>query len=297
MTALGRVGIWTRQLDSQPVGRAQDIAAELEQLGYPTLWIPEVVEREVLTHAALLLAATERLVVATGVARVHVRSAWATARAQLALTDRFPERFLLGLGVSHRIVVERTLGERYDPPLETMRAYLDALDDTLAGQHAVAPPPSERVLAALGPKMLRLAAERSRGAHTYLAPVEHTAWARAVLGDGPLLVPAVKVVLDTDAERARTVARASVGSTSRAPAYRDNLLRLGFTDDDLGRQPSDRLVDALVACGDVEAIVARVADHLSAGADHVCIEVLTGDDTTVPLPAWRQLAAGLFALG
>ena len=235
--------------------------------------------------------------IATGIARVHARSAWATALAQLALTERFPDRFLLGLGVSHPMVIERTLGERYEHPLETMRGYVEAIDATLAAPHTVAAQhPPERILAALGPKMLTLAGEQTRGAHTYLAPVEHTAWARATLGEGPLLAPAIKVVLDTDAERARAVGRTSIGPAARAPAYRTNLQRVGFTDADLEHQPSDRLVDALVAWGDVEAIVTRVEEHLAAGADHVCVEILTLDDSTVPLPAWRQLAPELLSL-
>jgi probable F420-dependent oxidoreductase len=298
MITLGRVGLWTRQLDAQPVARAQELAAEIEALGYRTLWIPEAVEREVLTHAALLLAATDRLVVATGVARIHARSAWATALAQVTLDERFPNRFLLGLGASHPAVIERSLGRPYGKPLAEMSAFLDALDVTLAAPRATNPTePPERVLAALGPKMMALAAERAGGAHTYLSTVAHTAWARSVLGPGPVLAPAVKALLDTDPERARDATRAQLGMPLRLPAYRDNMLRFGFEEGELGRTPSDRVVDALVAHGDVDAIAARVAEHLAAGADHVCVEVLTGDDTTVPLDAWRRLAPALVALG
>ena len=195
------------------------------------------------------------------------------------------------------MIIERTLGQNFGRPLAAMGDYLDAIDVALSAPHAVSPTrPPERILAALGPKMLVLASERTAGAHTYLSPVEHTAWARATLGDGPLLAPAVKVVLESDAERAREIGRASIGPSVRLPAYRTNLLRLGFTEDDLGRQPSDRVVDSLVAWGDVDAVVARVAEHLSAGADHVSVEVLTGDDTTVPLAAWRQLAPAMLSL-
>lgn len=289
---LGRVGVWTRQLDAQPGTVAEAAVAEIEALGYPTVWIPEAIHREVISHASLLLAATRSIVIATGIARVHARSPQATALAQRFIAERFPGRFLLGLGVSHPMVVERMLGQVYGPPLATMRHYLDALDATPGGS-AVAANATPRVLAALGPQMLALAATRAAGAHTYLAPVAHTAWAREVLGPDVLLAPAIKVVLTSDGREGARVARASVTPTVRVPAYRDNLLRFGFTTDDLAGELSDRLVDELVAVGDVDAIVARVRAHLVAGANHVGVEVLTGDDTTVPLDAWRRLAPAL----
>lgn len=288
MSVLGRVGIWTRQLDARPIAEAQECAAELEALGYRSLWIPEAIEREVLSHATLLLSATERLVIATGVARLQSRSAWATALARRALIERFPGRFVLGLGVSHERIVERMFGLQYERPIDAMRAYLDALAELDVTA-------SDVVIAALGPKMMNLAAERCGGAHTYMAPVEHTAWARSVLGATPLM-PSIKVVFDTDTARAREVARGSVGPTLRMPAYRQNLLRLGYDDDDVAREPSDRVIDALVAVGDVDAIRRRVSEHLAAGADHVCVEVLTGDDTTVPMAAWRELAPALIGI-
>jgi probable F420-dependent oxidoreductase len=285
---LGRVGIWTRQLDGVPGGAAQEAASMLESLGFRTVWIPEAVRREAISHATLLLAGTSNLVVATGIARVHARAPQAAALAQVLLNERFPGRFLLGLGVSHPIVVERMMGQVYGRPLAVMTQYLDAMDATLATVAPLAAPP--RVLAALGPKMLTMAAERSGGAHTYLAPAEHTVWARAQLGPDALLAPAIKVVLDTDAGRARAIGRWSLGPSTRTPAYRSNLLRFGFTEADVADAPSDRLVDALVAWGDVDAVERRVREHLDAGASHVCVEVLTGDDTTVPMDAWRRLA-------
>ena len=297
MAKLGRVGIWTRQLDAQRAAGAEDVAAELEALGYASLWIPEAVEREVVSHATLLLAATSTITVATGIANVHARAPRAAALAQLMLTERFPERFVLGLGVSHPVVVERVLGQPYGSPLTVMSDYLDALDAVLAAPHPAPPAkPPERVLAALGPKMLSLAAERSLGAHTYLAPVAHTEWARERVGPGVLVAPAIKAVFDTDASRARAIGRSSIAPTARNPAYRTNLLRFGFNDADLGSEPSDRVVDALIAWGDTSAIEARVRDHLDAGADHVCVEVLTGDDTTLPTEAWRELAPALTTL-
>jgi probable F420-dependent oxidoreductase len=266
--------------------------AELEALGYRAVWIPEAMAREVVSHATLLLAGSSSIVVATGIANIHARAPQATALAQRLLTETFPGRFVLGLGVSHAFVVERMLQQRYDTPLDRMAAYLDAID-ALVGEPAAAP----RVLAALGPKMLALAKERSLGAHTYMAPVEHTEWARRVLGSGPLLVPSVKAVLDTDAGRAREIAADAVGPTLRMPAYRDNVRRFGFGDDDVASGPSTRLLDALVAHGDVDAIVDRVQAHLAAGADHVCVEVLTDDGEELPSAAWRELAPALTSLG
>ena len=294
---VGRVGIWTRQLDGVPAAVAQDAVAELESLGFRSVWIPEAQRREVMSHAALLLAASTSIVVATGIARVHARSPQAAALAQVMLHERFPCRFLLGLGVSHPVVVETLLGQTYGPPLATIHAYLDAVDTTIratdpAGAHRA----DVRVLAALGPKMIGLAGQRASGIHTYLAPVEHTAWARRVMGPEAFIAPAIKVVLGADREQAEERARGSVVPTLRLPAYRGNLHRFGFSDDEMGRRPSDRLLDALVCRGDADAIAARVRAHLDAGANHVCVEVLTGDDTTVPMDGWRELAPLLTGL-
>ena len=289
--ALGRVGIWTRQLDGQHGTVAEKAVGELEALGYRSVWIPEAVNREVISHATALLAATTSITVATGIARVHERTPHAAALAQRFLADRFPGRFVLGLGVSHPIVVEGLLGKSFEKPLPTMRSYLDAMDSTVGGPPETADAP--RVLAALRPKMLELAADRAAGAHTYLSTVEHTAWARGILGAGAMLAPAIKVVLSADHDDPVRVARRSLKPSLRLPTYATSLLKFGFDEDDLAGDLSDRLVDALVAVGDVDAVVRRVEEHLSAGADHVCVEVLTGDDTTVPIEAWRRLSPAL----
>jgi probable F420-dependent oxidoreductase len=288
---LGRVGIWTRQLDAQHGTVAEKAVAELESLGYRSVWIPEAVHREVISHATALLAATSSISVATGVARVHERTPHSVALAQRFLTDRFPGRFVLGLGVSHPLIVERVLGQTFEHPLATMRAYLDDIDATRGGSAETTP--ALRVLAALRPRMLALAAERAGGAHTYLSPVEHTAWARGILGTGPALAPAIKVILAADHEDPVDLARMSIQPSLRLPTYANSLLGFGFNDEDLAGGLSDRLVHALVAIGDVDAVVRRVDEHLAAGADHVCVEVLTGDDTTLPLEAWRRLAPAL----
>jgi probable F420-dependent oxidoreductase len=291
---VGRVGIWTAQLDLQPAARARAAAAELDELGFGALWIPEAVGREAISHAAVLLDATERLVVATGVAVIFNRVPTTAAAAQRLLADDSGGRFLLGLGVSHAAMVEGMLGQVWDKPLTRMRDYLDAMDEAFT----VSPPPGDdppRVLAALGPQMLELAAARSWGALTYFVPVKHTAEARGHLGDGPMLLVEQAVVLDTDADVARAVGRKHMSIYLTLPNYVNNLRRLGWGDDDLADGGSDDLVDALVAWGDADAVSARVAAHHDAGADHVCIQVLEPDATALPLEQWRALAAALVA--
>jgi probable F420-dependent oxidoreductase len=289
---LGRVGIWTFTLDLQPSSLAKEHAAELESLGYGALWIPEAVGREPFVSATLLLSGTSTLKVATGIASIYGRDAMTAAAAHRTVEEAFPGRFLLGLGVSHQPMVEAVRGHVYDRPLTAMRRYLDAMD------HApfVAPQgegEAQRVLAALGPKMLELAASRTAGAHPYFVPVEHTAVARGVLGDGPLLAPEQAVVLSTDPEQARAIARQHMAIYLGLPNYTNNLRRLGFGDDDLADGGSDRLVDAIVAWGTVEDVAARVRAHHDAGADHVCIQVLTDEFGALPMPEWRELAGAL----
>jgi probable F420-dependent oxidoreductase len=289
---VGRVGIWTGQLDLQPAARAREVAAEIEELGYGTLWIPEAVGREALSHAAVLLAGTERLVVATGVATIFGRAPRIAAAAQRLLADDSGGRFLLGLGVSHAPMVEGLMQLSWDRPLTRMREYLDAMDDAFT----VSPPPAEdppRVLAALGPRMMALAAERAWGAHSYFVPVEHTAVARDELGDGPMLLVEQAAVHTSDPDLGRIVARKYMAMYLTLPNYTNNLRRLGWGDDDLADGGSDALVDALVAIGDAEAVAARVAAHHEAGADHVCVQVLDNDVTALPVDAWRELAPAL----
>ena len=292
---IGRVGIWTFQLDLQPAARAKDAAAEIEELGYGAIWIPEALGREIFTNAALLLAGTRRMPIATGIANIWARDAMAMAAAQMTLTEAYPNRFLLGIGVSHAPMVEAIRGHRYERPLSTMRAYLDAMD---RAPFMAAPPTVEpvRVIGALAPKMLALAAERTAGAHPYFVPPEHTRRAREILGRGPLLAPEQAVVLEKDPTKAREVARAHMQIYLGLPNYVNNLRRLGFGDDDLAGGGSHRLVDAIVAWGDVDAVVARVRAHHDAGADHVGVQVLDPDPRALPLPQWRTLAPALRAL-
>jgi probable F420-dependent oxidoreductase len=291
---LGRVGLWTFQLDLQPASKAREHAAELEELGYPAVWVPEAVGRDPMVNAALLLSATRQLTLATGIASIWSRDAMAANASQMALTEAFPDRFVLGLGVSHQPMVDFVKGQHYDKPLTKMRTYLEAMDNAIY----VAPKPATatRVLAALGPKMLRLAAERAQGAHPYFVPVEHTSVAREALGAGPLLCPEQAVVLSTDAEVARAAARQHMATYLTLPNYTNNLRRLGWSDEDLEPPGSDKLVDAIVAWGDEDAIVARVRDHLERGADHVAVQVLDPDASALPMPQWRALAPALLSL-
>lgn len=286
------IGIWTAALDNLPMGAARDAAAELESLGYGAIWVPEMAGRDPFVSSALLLEATERIVLATGIANVYSRDPLSMACAQKTVTEAYPERFLLGIGVSHQAAVEGLRGQTYGPPLQMMRSYLDGMD---AGFYFATPPttPTHRVLAALGPKMLELAATRGEGAHPYFVPVEHTAVARETMGPDAGLYVEQMVVLDTDPSTARATARAGMGMYLGLPNYTNNLKRLGWTDDDIADGGSDRLVDAIVAWGDEAAIAARVQAHRDAGADHVCVQVLSGDFTSVPLDGWRRLAPAL----
>jgi probable F420-dependent oxidoreductase len=292
MMDIGRVGIWSFASELLPATQAQEVAAEIEELGYKALWIPEAVGREAFTHAGLLLAGTRRLVVATGIANIFARDPIAMAAAQKTLTEAYPDRFLLGMGVSHAPLVELVRGHRYEKPLTTMRKYLDAMD---AAPYIAVPPATEtvRVIGALAPKMLKLAAERTAGAHPYFVPPEHTAQARKIMGQGPLLAPEQAVVLETDATKARDIARTHMATYLGLPNYINNLKRLGFTDDDIANGGSNRLVDAIVVWGDVEAIVRRVRAHHDAGANHVCVQVLHPDPRGVPSQQWRELAPAL----
>jgi len=286
---LGRVGIWTFALDLQPSARAGELAAEIEELGYGAIWVPDAVGRDPLVHAALLLSHTGSIAVGTGIAQIWGRDPMSMNAGWKTVSEAFPGRFVLGLGVSHQPMVEGLRGQSYARPLTAMRAYLDGMDGAMYAAAEPAEPP-RRVLAALGPKMLGLAAERTDGAHPYNVPPEHTARAREILGPDKLLAPEQAVLLETDPEEARSIGRAHVAIYRDLPNYMNNLRRFGITDDDLADGGSDRLVDMLVAWGDADAIRARVRAHLDAGADHVAVQVLKPHRTEVPLDDWRELA-------
>jgi len=289
---LGAFGVWTFQLDILPAARMQETAAELEELGYGTLWNGEATGREALTKAALLLGGTKRIVIATGIANIYGRDPVTMAAAQKTLAEAYPNRFLLGLGVSHIPLVEKLRGHRYDKPVPTMRAYLDAMDQA---PYQAVPPTSKppRVLAALGPMMLKLSADRANGAHPYNSTPKHTAEARELLGRGPYLCPEQAVVLEKDPAKARAIARKFLAIYLTLPNYTNNWLRLGFQEADIKNGGSDKLIDAVIAWGDLKTVLNRIQEHHAAGADHVCIQVLTDDAKTFPMREYRELASAI----
>ncbi|WP_020661865.1 TIGR03620 family F420-dependent LLM class oxidoreductase [Amycolatopsis benzoatilytica] len=271
------IGIWTFAFDGNDAGAVRAAAAEAESLGYAALWFGEYRGREAFTHASLLLNATTQLTVGTGIARFSERSPIAAEAAGRTLNEAHPCRFVLGLG-GHLPGGART----------TMREYLDAMDAVdLAVSGEFRP---RRLLAALGPKMLELAAERTDGAHPYFVPPEHTAFARETMGPGAYLAVEQAVVLDSDPLRAKRIAREHVAQyVELAPHQRANLRRLGYSDDDLAGGGSDRLVDAIVAYRDEEEVAGRIRAHLEAGADQVCVQVLSAGPE-IPVEGWRRLA-------
>lgn len=287
---IGRIGIWTFTLDLVPSARATEHVGELEELGYGAVWVPEAVGREAFTNASLLLRGGSSIVVATGIASIWGRDPMAAGAAHRTLTEAHPERFLLGLGVSHQVMVEGIRKHDYTKPYSAMKHYLQGMDETLFFAAAPTTPP-RRVLAALGPKMLELARTEADGAHPYFVPPEHTAEARAALGTGPLLAVEQAVVLDTDPTSAREKARTHTKTYVGLPNYANNLRRLdpSLTEEDFAGAGSDKLVDAIVAWGDEDAVVARVQAHLDAGADHVCIQVIDGG-TDPNTESWRRLS-------
>ncbi|MFF0788077.1 LLM class F420-dependent oxidoreductase [Streptomyces spiralis] len=275
-----RYGVWSIGLRSEDPTRRGEIAeaaAELEQLGYGAAWLGG---SSAPRNAAPLLEATSALVVGTSIQSIWQHSAEASAAGFTELEASHPGRFLLGLGVSHARATEQ-----YRRPYSALVSYLDDLD-------AAGVPAGRRVLAALGPRMLRLARDRAAGAIPYLVTPEHTAQAREILGEGPLLAPELKIVLDEDPDRARETSRGYLAMYLELPNYTNNFLRLGFTEDDVLHGGSDRLVDAVFAWGDENRIRARVQEFLTAGADHMALQIVTGtgDRDELPREQWRRLA-------
>ena len=277
-STLGRVGIWARELRFDPDPSAiADAAAELEELGWSALWIPDA-GGDIFGAVDVLLDATRSVAIATGILNIWMQDPEEVARESNARWDS--GRFVLGLGASHAALVEQ-----YARPYSAMREYLDALD-------AATPPVPDgaRLLAALGPKMVALSGDRAAGAHPDLVTAAHPRRAREILGPDAVLAPALGVGLDGDGARGRERAREHVADYLELPNYANSMRRMGFTDDDLRDGGSDRLVDAVVAVGDEEAIRARVEEHIDAGADHVCIQVVGPMGQPLPRETWRQLA-------
>jgi probable F420-dependent oxidoreductase len=285
---IGAVGIWTWTLDPRPITEVTALARLVEQLGYGALWFKEDFGREALTTAALLLSATDELTIANGVASMYGRDATAMRSAQQALAEAFPGRHVLGVGVSHRPHVEAR-GHVYRAPAATATEYLTAM--RAASFISPAPEaPSLTLLAALGPRMLQVAAAYANGAHTFGITPAHTEAAREALGADAFLAPVQPVVIDDDRARGRATARAYVGLLLNLEHYRTAWRRLGFGEDDFDDGGSGRLVEALVAIGDEDAAAERVRQHLAAGADHVAVQVIPPDLATPPADAWRRFA-------
>ena len=296
---LGRVGIWTSALDVQPMSKAKEAVIELEELGFRCIWVPEAVLREPFASCGVLLEATKKITMATGIASMYARSAATMNAGWKTLTESFGNRFLLGIGASHEHLVEKLHKTSYDKPYSAMVEYLTAMDNALffGAAPTVAP---RRVLAALGPKMLKLSAEMGIGAHPYFVPVEHTSFARQILGPDALLAPEVAVVFDTNPQTARETARKFMLTYNRLPNYANNLLRLGWKQEDIAgpdKMPSDKMVDAIVAWGTLETITERIKAHLDAGASHVSVQVLVADQLELPMSQWRELATVLANFG
>ena len=283
---LAGVGIWSSQLRYGDQTQAAEAAAELEELGFTALWIPDV-GGPVLDSVEHLLSSTEQVVIATGILNLWMHEPADVAARYAELAGAHGDRFLLGIGVSHAPLIDSREPGLYRKPLAATRKYLDGLD---AAEQPV--PVYSRVLAALGPKMLELAATRSRGAHPYLVTPDHTQYAREHLGAGPLLLPEQTVLLTTDADEARKLGTDWLRAYLALPNYANNLLRSGFTEDDV-TSVSDRLFDAIIAWGDEQTVLRRVQEHRDAGADHVCVQVLTADPREFPYDQWRRLAAAL----
>jgi probable F420-dependent oxidoreductase len=280
-------GVWASSLRYGDPGSSAEAVAELQSLGYSTVWIPDI-GGDVFSAVENLLRASRSLTIATGILNIWMHTADETAAHHARLTAEYGDRFLVGLGVSHARLIDQAEAGRYVKPLAKMTEFLDGLDVAETPLH-----PQDRLLAALGPKMLQLAGDRTAGSHPYLVTPEHTAAARAALGPGKLVASEQAVVLETDADVARSVARQHLSSYLSLPNYTNNWKRIGFTDDDLADGGSDRLVDAFVVWGDETDIRARVQAHRDAGADHVCIQALTTDRLTHALDQWRMLAPAL----
>jgi probable F420-dependent oxidoreductase len=277
---IGSVGVWLGALNGASAEEERTVARRIEELGYGSLFVGERIGgKEAFAHQGVLLAATERLVTGTGIANVWSRHPAAMEGGAATLGDAYPGRFILGIGISHAPMVDLS-GQRYQKPLAHMTHYLEQMDESAS----MAPPtdvPVPRLLAALRPQMLALAATRADGAHPYFVPVSHTPVARAALGPDKLLLPEQAVAVSTDPDQARAIARHHMALYLQLPNYVNNLKHLGYTDADVSDGGSDRLVDDIVAWGDPDAIAGRVHQHLDAGADHVLLQPLGRLDEAV----------------
>ncbi|HPX37329.1 MAG TPA: LLM class F420-dependent oxidoreductase [Mycobacterium sp.] len=289
-----RIGVWWAS-DTWPMPAAQEVARDIETMGYGSLFLPEIGFKDALIESAAFLDATERLVVGTGIANIHARIPETAEGAGRTLTALYPGRFVYGLGVSHGPLVAR-LGIEYDKPLATMRGYLERM----AALPEIIEPGSgrpTRLLAALGPKMIELSGSAADGAHPYLATPAHTAIAREILGPDKWVVPEQAVVVGGDDAEQMRRAHLHLQIYSGLPNYRNSWKRLGFDESDFVPGGSEKLARGVVGMGSVEQAAATVTAHLDAGADHVLVQVLgDGNPAWDPRPALGELAA-VFGLG
>jgi probable F420-dependent oxidoreductase len=284
MNTLGGTGIWSGGLRYGDPGEAREAAAELDSLGYTAIWIPDV-GGDLFDAIERLLGATSSMTVASGILNLWMHSPEETAETHARFADQYGDRFMVGIGVSHAPLIDGEEAGRYQKPLARMAEFLDGLDAA-----PVPLPKGRRVLAALGPKMLELARTRTAGTHPYNVTPEHTALAREAVGPEALVLPEQAVALTTDGTTARALGRKFLTTYLALPNYVNNLRRLGFGDADFAAGGSDALIDALVAWGDESTIRERIDKHRAAGADHVCIQVLSDESATLPLTEWRRLA-------
>ena len=289
---IGKVGVWYGGIDALPTPRAIEAARQIEDLGYGALWVAEAVGRDPFVSSAVLLSGTKNLPLATGIANIYARDPMTMAAGQKTLAEAFPNRFLLGIGVSHGHLVAGVRKHDYSRPYSYMVDYLEKMSTALFMAKGPAEDPGV-LLAALGPKMLELSATKANGAHPYFTTPDHTKISRDVMGNDALLAPEQMVVLETDPVEARRIARAGMKIYLGLPNYFNNLRRLGFDESDWSDGGSDRLVDAIVAWGTEEQIARRVAEHHAAGADHVCVQVLQSDPQNGPVEKLRRLAPAL----
>jgi probable F420-dependent oxidoreductase len=289
-SCLGSIGIWSAQVRHGDPVEVLEAAVELDELGFDTLWIPDA-GGAVMASVERLLQETPRITIATGILNIWMQDAGEVARDHARIDAAHPERFVMGLGVSHAPLIDADAPGRYRRPYTRMVEYLDELDANRPEGHRPA-----RLLAALAPRMLELAAQRTLGIHPYLVPVAHTRWAREQLGDGPVIAPSLTVILEADPAKARAIARNDAMTYLGLPNYVNTWRRLGYGDDDFAGNGTDAFIDSLYAHGTVDDIADRIEAHRGAGADHVCLRVVTDhpdDHLRPPREEWRRLAERL----
>ncbi len=285
---LGKLGVWYFT-DAMSASDAATAAKRIEDLGYSALWLPETVGRNPFAHASWLLANTTSLVIATGIANIYHREPGVTLAAQLTLAEQSDDRFLLGLGVSHKPLVEGLRGLTYGKPVSTMRDYLTKMKASPYSAPRMSEPP-KTVIAALGPKMLELAASDADGAHPYFTSPVHTKMARDTMGPEAWLCVEQKVIMETDPNKARAAARRAASTYQGLPNYRNNWLRMGLSETDINDAGSDKFIDTTFAWGDIDAIRERIDEHMQAGANHVCVQPIRADGN-IQQPDWDALEA------